>query len=215
VIIAIDGPSAAGKGTLARRVADHFGFAYLDSGLLYRAVALSLTAGGGDPADADAAAAAARGLDLGLLDAPRLRSDEVAGAASVVAAHPAVRDALVGAQRRFAADPPGGRDGAVLDGRDIGTVICPDADAKIFVTAAIQTRAGRRHKELLDRGRNSIYARVLQEMTKRDDRDSGRDVAPLKAADDAFILDTTDLDADAAFTATLAFLMSRLDRPDG
>ncbi len=215
MIIAIDGPSAAGKGTLARRVADHFGFAYLDSGLLYRAVALSLTAGGGDPADADAAAAAARGLDLGLLDAPRLRSDEVAGAASVVAAHPAVRDALVGAQRRFAADPPGGRDGAVLDGRDIGTVICPDADAKIFVTAAIQTRAGRRHKELLDRGRNSIYARVLQEMTKRDDRDSGRDVAPLKAADDAFILDTTDLDADAAFTATLAFLMSRLDRPDG
>jgi len=215
VIIAIDGPSAAGKGTLARRVADHFGFAYLDSGLLYRAVALSLTAGGGDPADADAAAAAARGLDLGLLDAPRLRSDEVAGAASVVAAHPAVRDALVGAQRRFAADPPGGRDGAVLDGRDIGTVICPDADAKIFVTAAIETRATRRHKELLDRGRNSIYARVLQEMTKRDDRDSGRDVAPLKAADDAFILDTTDLDADAAFTATLAFLMSRLDRPDG
>lgn len=215
MIIAIDGPSAAGKGTLARRVADHFGFAYLDSGLLYRAVALSLTAGGGDPADADAAAAAARGLDLGLLDAPRLRSDEVAGAASVVAAHPAVRDALVGAQRRFAADPPGGRDGAVLDGRDIGTVICPDADAKIFVTAAIQTRAGRRHKELLDRGRNSIYARVLQEMTKRDDRDSGRDVAPLKAANDAFILDTTDLDADAAFTATLAFLMSRLDRPDG
>ncbi len=215
MIIAIDGPSAAGKGTLARRVADHFGFAYLDSGLLYRAVALSLTAGGGDPADADAAAAAARGLDLGLLDAPRLRSDEVAGAASVVAAHPAVRDALVGAQRRFAADPPGGRDGAVLDGRDIGTVICPDADAKIFVTAAIETRATRRHKELLDRGRNSIYARVLQEMTKRDDRDSGRDVAPLKAADDAFILDTTDLDADAAFTATLAFLMSRLDRPDG
>ena len=215
MIIAIDGPSAAGKGTLARRVADHFGFAYLDSGLLYRAVALSLTAGGGDPADADAAAAAARGLDLGLLDSPRLRSDEVAGAASVVAAHPAVRDALVGAQRRFAADPPGGRDGAVLDGRDIGTVICPDADAKIFVTAAIETRAGRRHKELLDRGRNSIYARVLQEMTKRDDRDSGRDVAPLKAANDAFILDTTDLDADAAFTATLAFLMSRLDRADG
>jgi cytidylate kinase len=214
VIIAIDGPSAAGKGTLARRVADHFGFAYLDSGLLYRAVALSLTAGGGDPADADAAAAAARGLDLGLLDSPRLRSDEVAGAASVVAAHPAVRDALVGAQRRFAADPPGGRDGAVLDGRDIGTVICPDADAKIFVTAAIETRAGRRYKELLDRGRNSIYARVLQEMTKRDDRDSGRDVAPLKAANDAFILDTTDLDADAAFTATLAFLMSRLDRAD-
>jgi len=215
MIVAIDGPSAAGKGTLARRVADHFGFAYLDSGLLYRAVALALTAAGGDPADADAAAEAARGLDLGLLDSPRLRTDEVAQAASVVAAYPAVRDALVGVQRRFAADPRDGCAGAVLDGRDIGTVICPDADAKIFVTAAVETRARRRHKELIKRGQNTIYARVLQEMMERDARDSGRDVAPLKAADDAFLLDTTDLDADAAFAATLAFLTPRLVRRDG
>jgi cytidylate kinase len=215
VIVAIDGPSAAGKGTLARRIADHFGFAYLDSGLLYRAVALSLTAAGGDPADAEAAAKAARGLDLGLLESPQLRSDEVAQAASVVAAHPAVRDALVGVQRRFAADPPGGCGGAVVDGRDIGTVICPDADAKVFVTAAVETRARRRHKELLDRGQNTIYARVLQEMKERDARDSERDVAPLKAADDAFMLDTTDLDADAAFAATLAYLTSRMGRRDG
>jgi len=212
VIIAIDGPSAAGKGTLARRVADHFDLAYLDSGLLYRAVALSLTMAGGDPADAAAAAEAARHLDLGLLDSPRLRSDEIAQAASVVAVHPGVRQALIDLQRRFAADPPGGRAGAVLDGRDIGTVICPDADAKIFVTAAVDARARRRYKELIQRGQNTIYARVLQEMMERDARDSGRKVAPLKAADDAFILDTTNMDADAAFSTTLAFLTSRLER---
>jgi cytidylate kinase len=215
MIVAVDGPSASGKGTLARRIAEYFGFAHLETGLLYRAVALTVLRAGADPADEDAAAAAARGLDAKLLESPDLRADEVAQAASVVAAHPAVRSALVYLQRRFARHPPGDEAGAVLDGRDIGTVICPDADAKIFVTADVETRAGRRHKELLERGRDSIYARVLQEMKERDARDSGRDVAPLKAADDAFVLDTTHLDADSAFEATLAFLKSRTERRNG
>ncbi|MCP4330401.1 MAG: (d)CMP kinase [Alphaproteobacteria bacterium] len=209
MIIAVDGPSAAGKGTLARRLAAHFDYAYLDTGSLYRALALSLRAAGTDPQDADAAAAAARALDLDLVDSPRLRDDDIAAVASVVAAYPEVRRVLNDVQRRFAASPPGGKAGAVIDGRDIGTVVCPDADAKIFVTASAEARARRRHKELIDGGQNSIYARVLQDLTERDARDSGRDVAPLKVAIDAFMLDTTDLDADAAFEATLAYLKSR------
>ncbi len=209
MIIAVDGPSAAGKGTLARRVAEHLDCAHLETGLLYRAVAAALLGDDADPGDTEAAVRAARTLDLDLLESASLRSDQVARAASVVAANPRVRAALVDLQRAFAASPPGGKRGAVLDGRDIGTVICPDADAKIFVTADVETRARRRHKELLDRGLDSIYARVLQEMIERDDRDRRRDVAPLKAAADAFILDTSTMDADAAFAETLAFLTSR------
>lgn len=209
MIIAVDGPSAAGKGTLARRLAAHFDYAHLDSGSLYRAVALALIEAQRDPGDAEAAVAAAGALDLSVLDSPRLRDDDVAAAASVIAAYPDVRRALVEVQRRFAASPPGGKSGAVIDGRDIGTVICPQAAVKIFVTATVEARARRRHKELIARGRDSIYARVLRDMTERDARDSERDVAPLKAADDAFVLDTTDLDADAAFEAALAYIRSR------
>lgn len=210
MIVAIDGPAASGKGTLARRIAAHYGFAHLDTGALYRAVALALLRAGRKPEDREAAVEAARELDLSLIGDPELRTDRVGNAASIVAALPAVREALVARQRTFARRPPDGRPGAVLDGRDIGTVICPDADAKIFVTASVEARARRRHKELLERGETIIYARVLQEMRDRDARDSGRKVAPLVAAADAFVLDTTDLDADGAFKKALEFLSTRI-----
>jgi cytidylate kinase len=199
MIIAVDGPAASGKGTLARRIAQHLGFAHLDTGKLYRAVGLAVLRAGRDPSDADAAAAAARTLDPDVLDDPALAGDEAAQAASKVAAIPAVRAALLQFQRAFAESPPDGSAGAVLDGRDIGTVVCPDADFKFFVTAGVRIRAERRHKELLNRGETSIYARVLQDLRERDARDSARAVAPLKPAEDAIVLDTTDMDADAAF----------------
>ena len=208
-LIAVDGPSAAGKGTLARRIAAHFGYAYLDSGLLYRAVAMKVVKGGGDPADPAAAVAAAEALSFHDLDDPRLRSDEAAQAASQVAAIPAVRQALVGFQRDFAAHPPDGAAGAVIDGRDIGTVICPAAPVKLFVTAGLEVRAERRLKELRERGIARIYSRVLQDMKDRDARDSQRDVAPLLKAEDALVLDTTELDADEAFAAALKLIESR------
>jgi CMP/dCMP kinase len=206
MIIAIDGPAASGKGTLARRLARHFGLAHLDTGGLYRAVALRVLAGGGDPADATAAAAAARAVEAGDVLDPRLREETVAQAASVVAAIPAVRQALLAFQRDFAREPPG----AVLDGRDIGTVICPDATAKLFVTASAEARAARRARELQEGGRPAIYEAVLQDMKDRDARDSQRRAAPLVPADDAFVLDTTTLDADAAFAAALAFIERKL-----
>ena len=209
VIIAIDGPSAAGKGTLARRLAEALDFALLDTGALYRAVAAKVLAAGADPAGTAAARAAAEGLVAADLERPDLRSEEVGRAASQVAAQPAVRQALLDFQRRFAAAPPGGRKGAILDGRDIGTVVCPEADAKFFVTASPEVRARRRHKELLDRGERAIYARVLQEMRDRDARDSGRAVAPLRPAADAIVLETTEMDADAAFETALDKLRSR------
>jgi cytidylate kinase len=201
MIIAVDGPAASGKGTLARRIAAHMGFAYLDTGKLYRAVGLAVLRAGKDPADAAAAEAAAGALQPEALSDAGLAGDEAAQAASVVAAMPAVRAALLAFQRAFTADPPGG--GAVLDGRDIGTVVCPGADMKFFVTATEEIRAGRRHKELLDRGEASIYARVLLDLKARDARDSTRSVSPMKPAEDAIVLDTTDLDADAAFAAAL------------
>lgn len=212
MIIAIDGPSAAGKGTLARRLAAHFGYAYLDTGLLYRATALKLLRAEAALDDGELAAAAAADLSPAELDDPELRTDPVAKAASRVATQPAVRAALVVLQRRFAAAPPTGT-GAVLDGRDIGTVICPDAEIKLFVTASDEERARRRHKELRDRGVESIQSRVLEDMRERDARDRGRDIAPLRPAGDAFVLDTTDLDEDAAFDAALHFITSQ--RPGG
>jgi cytidylate kinase len=215
VIIAIDGPAASGKGTLARRLAEHFGLAHLDTGLLYRAVAARLLRAGGDPSDAKAAAEAARGLALEDLADPGLRGDGLSGASSQVAAVPAVREALFELQRRFASTPPGGKSGAVLDGRDIGTVICPEADAKLFVTADLETRAKRRHKELQARGIDIIYARVLQDLKERDARDMGRRTAPLKRAEDAFPLDTSGLDEDQAFKAAVDYILKTTggDRP--
>jgi cytidylate kinase len=210
MIIAIDGPAASGKGTLARRLARHFGLAHLDTGGLYRAVALRVLGGGGDPADAAVAEAAARAVHAGDLGDPRLREERVAQAASVVAAIPAVRQALLAFQRDFARRPPGGEAGAVLDGRDIGTVICPEAAAKVFVTASLEARAARRARELRERGETAIYEAVLQDMKDRDARDSQRRAAPLVPADDAFVLDTTALDADAAFAAVLDFIGRKL-----
>ena len=211
MIIAIDGPAASGKGTLAKRIAAHFGFALLDTGLLYRAVGLKTLNRGSDPSDAAAAAAAAESLDPAELENPELRTDAAAGAASKVGAIPAVRAALLDFQRRFAGHPPGGVKGAVLDGRDIGTVVCPDADAKLFVTASVEVRAERRLKELRERGLEAIHSRVLQEMKERDSRDASRAVAPLEPAGDAFVLDTSDLDPDAVFAEALAFIQSRCD----
>jgi cytidylate kinase len=212
VIVAVDGPSASGKGTLARRLAAALGFAFLDTGLLYRAVGAAVLAAGGDPADPAAALAAARDLDLSALDPTALRREAAGQAASVVAVIPEVRAALRDLQRRFAAAPPGRKAGAVLDGRDIGTVVCPQAEVKIFLTASAEARARRRHKELLERGEASIYARVLAEMRERDRRDSERAAAPLKPATDAEILDTTDLDAEETFRTALAIVENK--RPD-
>ncbi|HEV2162636.1 MAG TPA: (d)CMP kinase [Stellaceae bacterium] len=202
MIIAVDGPAASGKGTLARRLAKHFGLNHLDTGSLYRAVAFRALTAGADPADPDAAVAAARRVEAGDLADPRLREDKVAQAASVVAAIPGVRTVLLAFQRDFARRAPG----AVLDGRDIGTVVCPDADAKIFLTATVEARASRRFKELQAGGGPAIYERVLQDMMLRDARDRERRTAPLQRAADAFELDTTALDADAAFAAALRYI---------
>jgi cytidylate kinase len=212
MIIAIDGPAGSGKGTLARRLADALGYAHLDTGKLYRAVGLAVVDVGGDPADEDTAVAAAQALDPQTLDNNRLSGDGAAQAASKVAAIPAVRAVLLAFQRDFAAHPPRGAKGAVLDGRDIATVVCPDAPVKFFVTASAEVRAERRHKELLERGEASIYARVLQDMKARDERDQSRSVAPLKPAPDAIVIDTSDLDADAVFKTALEFVHAN-DRP--
>jgi len=210
VIIAVDGPAASGKGTLSRRLAQRFRLGHLDTGRLYRATGLRALLAGGDPADPDVAVAAARAVRLSDLDDPRLREERVGEAASVVAAIPAVREALLGFQREFAHHPPGDFAGAVLDGRDIGTAVCPEADAKIFVTATLEARAMRRFKELQADDSGIIYERVLQDMKARDARDRGRATAPLKRAPDALELDTTALDADAAFAAAVAFIAGKL-----
>lgn len=209
MIIAVDGPAASGKGTLARRLARHFGYAHLDSGKLYRAVGQAVVSAGGDPADPATAVRAAKALRPESLTDPALGSDTAAAAASKVAAIPCVRAALLKFQQDFAKTPPNGAQGAVIDGRDIGTVVCPDAEIKLFVTADVAVRAERRHKELIGRGETSIYARVLQDLKERDARDSNRAVAPLRPACDAETLDTSHLDPDAAFAAALAYIEER------
>lgn len=214
LVVAIDGPAAAGKGTLARRLAETLSLAYLDTGSIYRAVGISVLRVGGDPADPQAAARAARALTPDSLQTlqqdPLLRSEDGGRAASLVAAQPDVRAALLDFQRAFAATPPAGAKGAVLDGRDIGTVVCPDAPVKLFVTASVEERARRRAKELRERGEEGIEFRVLQDMKERDERDQARSVAPLRPAEDAYVLDTSDLDADAAFTRALAHVTESL-----
>jgi cytidylate kinase len=195
-VVAIDGPAASGKGTLARRLARCFNLAHLDTGSLYRATAFLVLDRGGDPADAGAAEAAARRVDTQILSDQRLRGEAVTRASSIVAAHPAVRRALLEFQRRFAAYPPGSARGAVLDGRDIGSVVCPHAQVKLFVTAEADVRARRRLGELRAAGAAAIYEDVLQELEERDARDAERQAAPLTAAPDATIIDTTTLDAD-------------------
>lgn len=209
MIIAIDGPSASGKGTLAHRLARALGFAHLDTGLLYRAVAAKLLEAGQAAGDPAAAQAMAEGIEAADLARGDLRSEAVGRASSEVAALPGVRAALLAFQRRFAARPPEGRAGAVLDGRDIGTVVCPEAEVKLFVVADVETRAQRRHKELLERGEASIYPRVLRDLQERDARDSERQAAPLRPADDATVLDTSKMDADAALEAALEVVAAR------
>ena len=206
MIIAVDGPAASGKGTLARRIAAHFEYAYLDTGKIYRAVGQSVLNSGEDPENLEAALRAARELDPSELGNPDLERDSAAIAASKVATLKPVRAVLLDFQKSFAVSPPGGAKGAVLDGRDIGTVVCPDANVKLFVTADVEERARRRHKELLDKGEPSIYSRVLEALKDRDARDSSRSAAPLKAAADAILIDTTLMDPDEAFAKALGYI---------
>ena len=205
LLIAIDGPAASGKGSLAKRLAAHFKLPHLDTGLLYRAVGWAAAHTSRPPADV---AAALKAADL---DNPALRTDEAGQAGSKVAAIPEVRTNLLKFQKEFAYQASG----AVLDGRDIGTVICPDAPVKLFVTASLEARVERRYQELRARGADTIKPRVLAEMAERDRRDSERAAAPLKAAPDAYHLDTSDMDADAAFAAALAFIASKGFRSSG
>mgnify|MGYP001030201241 FL=1 len=209
-VITVDGPSAAGKGTLARRLASHFGYEFLDTGSLYRGVALSVLRQGLDPADQKAATAAAEALTPEILDDPAIRAEATSAAASKVAAIPSVRAAILNWQRDFAKIAASRSGGAVLDGRDIGTVVCPDADGKLFITASAEARAQRRVKELQARGETAIYARVLQDMQERDARDQGRSISPTKPATDALIIDTSDLTADQVFERALAFIAAKM-----
>ena len=197
MIIAVDGPTASGKGTIAARLAKHYGLKRLDTGSLYRAVGLAVLDAGGEPGDEAAAVAAAEALDLGAIDESRIRSSAAGLAASKVAAIPAVRAVLRRAQRAFAADPAG----AVLDGRDIGTVICPDADVKLFVTADLEVRTKRRLNELRARGETIEFDELKAQIAERDSRDAGRKDSPLYQAPDAHLLDTTALNIDEAFAA--------------
>ena len=202
MIIAIDGPAASGKGTLGKRLAHHYGYRHLDTGVIYRAVAYAMIEAGADLGDKVLAVAAALELDPEKFGNPILKTQKVGDAASVVSAIPEVREVLVNFQRQFAADPPG----AVLDGRDIGTVICPNAEVKIFVTASPEVRAGRRASELRGRGEKADEKLVLADIIARDERDRSRAAAPLMQAPDAHLLDTSALDVDGAFRAALALV---------
>lgn len=211
MIIAIDGPAAAGKGTLAQNLAKHFHYAFLDTGRLYRAVGYAVLQAGEDPSDESAATREAKSFDPKsinkILSNPALRDEATGNAASKVAVIPAVRSALLDLQRNFAKEPffedgtPA--KGAVLDGRDIGTVVCPDADVKFFVTASAEVRADRRFKELQDAQKPADYDKILADIKERDERDSNRATAPLKPAEDAYVLDTSHLNAVQVFQAAL------------
>jgi cytidylate kinase len=207
MIIAIDGSAASGKGTLAKSLARQLGYDYLDTGALYRAVGLSLIKAGVNPDNIveNQAIDIAKSLDLNLTNSPLIRDDRVADMASRVAAITPVRAALLDLQRRFAATPQSGR-GAILDGRDIGTVVLPSADLKLFIDAAIETRAKRRTKELHDAGESAMFRDVLADMQARDKRDRTRSVAPLRAADDAITIDTTTMDAAAVLALALTYV---------
>ena len=209
MIIAVDGPAASGKGTLTERLANHFDLARLDTGLIYRAVGAKILRDNGNPEDPVVAVAAAQALCFTDLKQNGLRQEEAGLAASQVAALPDVRSILLSFQRDFAACPPNGKLGAVLDGRDIGTVVCPDAHHKLFLMASADVRAMRRYKELQARGAEAIYARILRDIKERDTRDMSRSAAPLEPAKDAFVLDTSELDADAVFAAALQYINSQ------
>lgn len=207
MIIAVDGPTASGKGTISQELARHFGLPFMDTGLLYRAVGWQVAQLGGDPDNENDALIGCDFADS-LLARPDLRTEEIGGLASRVSVHPAVRAALIQRQRDFANQDGG----AVLDGRDIGTVIAPHADVKLFVTASPEARARRRHEEMLARGEPSDFAAMLADIIARDERDASRATAPLKAAADALLLDTTNLAIGAAVQAAIAAVEARLQR---
>jgi len=210
IVIAVDGTAASGKGTLAKQLAQHFGFAHLDSGSLYRLTALALLDSRGDPTSESDAVKGARSIDLSRAGDPAIRTDVVGRAASQVAAIPAVRKALFAFQRAFLEHPPGGSEGAVMDGRDIGTVICPLAAAKLFVDARPEVRAHRRFLELKSLGIDRDEAELLNELRARDHADRNRPVSPMVPAADADLLDTSDLDIDAALAAALVLVSPKI-----
>ena len=209
VVIAIDGPAASGKGTLSNSLANHFDFARLDTGLIYRALGLKVLDAGTDASDKKKVILLANQLSFDDLNQENLRSEKVGSVASRVAAIPDVRAVLLKFQRDFAAHPPADKAGVVLDGRDIGTIVCPNANFKIFLIADKDVRATRRFKELQERGLGAIYSRILRDMVDRDARDSFRSVAPLEPAKDAFVLDTSNLSADGTFFAALEYISTQ------
>lgn len=211
IVIAVDGTAASGKGTLAKKLAAHFGFAHLDSGALYRLTALAVLEANGDPRQEVDAVKGAQSLDLSRAGDPAIRTDVVGQAASHVAAIPAVREALLDFQRGFLIHPPGGSPGAVMDGRDIGTVICPEATAKLYVDARPELRARRRWLELRSMGIERDEKGLLAELNARDAADKSRPISPLKQAPDADLLDTSDLGIDAAFAAALALVSPKVE----
>ena len=212
IVIAVDGTAASGKGTLAKRLARHFNFAHMDSGALYRLTALAVLEQQGDPANEADAVKGARTIDLSRAGDPKIRSDVIGKASSQVAAIPAVRQALFAFQKSFLAQPPGQSSGAVMDGRDIGTVIAPDATAKLFIDARPEVRAHRRRLELKSLGIERLEADLLAEIMARDQADRSRAVSPLKQAPDASLLDTSTLGIDAAFAAALALVEPKVTR---
>lgn len=208
-IIALDGPAASGKGTLARKLAEHFNLALLDTGALYRAVGLGVLKAGGNPENEDDALASVEGLNEEILKSPEIRGESTGAAASKVAAMPSVREKLLEYQRSFANNPPAGKDGTILDGRDIGTVICPDAPYKIFITADVETRAKRRFlEEFGPDGSDENYQNILADLKARDERDMNRNEAPLKPHENAYLLDTSNSDIEAVFEAAVKYVSS-------
>ena len=209
MIVAIDGPAASGKGTIAKKLAEYFNLSYLDTGVLYRAVALQMLTKGMNEKDSQSAEKVARQVSIASTDHTGIRAQAVSDLASKIATIPGVREELLDRQRRFAQDPDPGKDGAILDGRDIGTVVCPHADFKIFIMADLEIRAKRRWKELLQSDPTAIYCEVLEEMRSRDERDTNRKDAPLVVTSDAMIIDTSNKSIDVSFNEAKNWILSR------
>ena len=209
MIVAIDGPAASGKGTIAKKLAEYFNLNYLDTGILYRAVALQMLTKGMNEKDSQSAEKVARQVSIASIDHTGIRTQAVSDLASKIAAIPGVRQELLDRQRRFAQNPDPGKDGAILDGRDIGTVVCPHADFKIFIIADLEIRAKRRWKELLQSDPTVIYCEVLEEMRSRDERDTNRKDAPLTVTSGALVIDTSNKSIDVSFNEAKSWILSR------
>ena len=209
MIVAIDGPAASGKGTIAKKLAEYFNLSYLDTGVLYRAVALQMLTKGMNEKDSQSAEKVARQVSIASIDYTGIRTQAVSDLASKIAAIPGVRQELLDRQRRFAQNPDPGKDGAILDGRDIGTVVCPHADFKIFIIADLEIRAKRRWKELLQSDPTVIYCEVLEEMRSRDERDTNRKDAPLAVTSGALVIDTSNKSIDVSFNEAKSWILSR------